>query len=144
MTAMPNSRPVRSTSVEHLLTAFGIEPVRRLVEQQQLGIVHERLRELDALLHAGRVAADESISLLVQSDVPQHLGGALARGGERQSGDLPHVRDEVGAADVERQAVVLGHVADELPHLERVCLRRRIRARTRCRSSAAAGRGGCE
>ena len=74
---------------EHLFTACGIEAVRRLVEQQQLGIVHERLRELDALLHARRVAADQPIPLLVQPDVPQHLGGALAGGGERKPDICP-------------------------------------------------------
>src|SRR4029079_10489990 len=36
----------------HVLATRGIEPVSRLVEEEQLWIVDERLRELHALLHA--------------------------------------------------------------------------------------------
>ena len=43
--------------------------------------MHEGLGQLDPLLHAGRVAADRPVALLVQADVAQHLGGALAGGG---------------------------------------------------------------
>ena len=83
MTAIPNSVPVRRTSVEHLVAAGRIEAVRRLVEQQQAWVVDERLGQLDALLHAGRVAADRAIALLEQPDVAQDLGGPLACGGAR-------------------------------------------------------------
>ena len=54
---------------EHLVAAGGIEPVRRLVEEDEFGVVDERLRELDALLHARRIAADGAVTLLVEADV---------------------------------------------------------------------------
>ena len=68
---------------EHLVAAGWVQAVRGLVEQQEPRIVHEGLRQLDALLHPGRVAADRSVAFLVQADVPENLGGALAgpRGG---------------------------------------------------------------
>ncbi|GAA3317287.1 hypothetical protein GCM10020219_038380 [Nonomuraea dietziae] len=79
---------------EHLVAALRVEAVGRLVEEDQLRVVDERLRELDALLHAGGVAADGAVALLVQADVAQHVGGALAGGGARQSGDLREVDDQ--------------------------------------------------
>jgi hypothetical protein len=60
------------------------------------------------------------VALLVQADVAQRLGGALPGGGRRQAGHAPHVRDELGRRDVGGQAVVLGHVTDQLPDLHPV------------------------
>ena len=69
--------------VEHLVAAGRIQAVGRLVQQQQLRVVDQRLGQLDPLLHAGRIAADRPVALLVQANVAQHLGGALARGRRR-------------------------------------------------------------
>ncbi len=99
---------------EHLVAAGRVEAVGRLVEEQQARIVDERLGELDPLLHPGRVAADRPVALLVQPDVAEDLGRPLAGGRARQAGHPRHVGDEVGRGRVRRQAVVLGHVADEL------------------------------
>ena len=68
---------------EHLVAAGRVEAVGRLVEQQQPRVVDERLGQLDPLLHAGRVAADRPVALLVQADVAQHLGRPLAGGRRR-------------------------------------------------------------
>lgn len=97
---------------EHLVPADGVEAVGRLVEEDQLRVVDERLGQLDALLHAGGVAADGAVALLVQPDVAQGVGGPLAGGGRREPGHARHVDDELRGGDVGRQAVVLGHVAD--------------------------------
>ena len=81
--------------LEHLVAAGRVEPVRRLVEEQQARIVDEGLGELDPLLHAGRVAADRPVALLVQPDVaggprrsargPRSAAGRTsARGGRRR------------------------------------------------------------
>ena len=43
---------------QHLLTADRVESGRRLVEQHQLRVGHQRLRQLRALAHAGREAVD--------------------------------------------------------------------------------------
>ena len=78
--------------LEHLVAAGRVEAVRRLVEQEQAWVVDERLGELDPLLHAGRVAADGPIALLVQPDVPEDLGRPLARRRPWQTRDQGHVR----------------------------------------------------
>ena len=97
---------------QHGVPAGRVEAVGRLVEQQQVGVVHQRLGELDPLLHAGRVAADLPVALLVEPDVAQRLGGAFAGGRARQAADPAEVGDELGGGHVRRQAVVLRHVAD--------------------------------
>jgi hypothetical protein len=74
--------------------------------------VDQRLRQLHALLHAGRVAADRPVALLEQADVAQDLGGPLTRRVARQARHATHVRDEVGGRHVGWQAVVLRQVAD--------------------------------
>ena len=86
MTEMPNSVPVRRTRSEHLVAAERVEAVGRLVEQHQLRVVDEGLGQLDALPHAGGVAADRPVALLVEPDVAQDLGGALAGRRARQPG----------------------------------------------------------
>jgi hypothetical protein len=113
------ARPV--DEVEHLVAPRGIEAVRGLVEQKELRVVDECLRELDPLLHAGRVAPDGAVPLLVQAAVAQDLGRPLARGGARQPGHEREVRDPVRRRRVGRQAVVLGHVADELADVGAAC-----------------------
>ena len=62
---------------EHVVAPGRVEAVGRLVEQDQCRVVHERLGELDPLLHAGGVAADRPVALLVEPDVAQRVGGAL-------------------------------------------------------------------
>ena len=74
----------------------------------------EGLGELDPLLHPGRVAAHRPVALLVQADVAEDLGRPLAGGRAREAGHPRHVADEVGRRGVRREAVVFGHVADEL------------------------------
>ena len=111
---------------EHLVAAGRVEAVGRLVEEEQPRIVDERLGQLDPLLHPGRVAADRPVALLVQPDVAQHLGGPFARGAARaaRTSRAMWVTKSV-ARDVRRQAVVLGHVADELADLDALARRRR-------------------
>ena len=111
----PELRSRASDEGEHLVATGGIEPVGRLVEEQQSRVVDEGLGELDALAHARRVGAHRSIALLVQADVAEHLGGPLARGRGGQPGQARHLADEVGGRGVRRQAVGFRHVPDEPP-----------------------------
>ena len=100
---------------EHLVPRGGVEAVGGLVEQHQLGVVGEGLGELGLLLHARGVAAHRAVALLGEADVAQHLGGPLPRRHPGQAGHHREVHDEVAGADVGRQAVVLGQVADQGP-----------------------------
>ena len=100
---------------EHLVATVGVEAVGRLVQDEQAWVVDERLRELDPLLHAGGVGADRAITLLEEADVPQDLRRPVAGAGAGQAADPRHVENEVGGADIHRQAIVLRHVADVPP-----------------------------
>ena len=80
---------------QHLVAARRVEAVRRLVEHDQLGRVHERLRELHALLHARRERADQARALLLEPDLEEHLGGAQHGVRARQPAQLGEVHDEV-------------------------------------------------
>src|SRR6185437_5825618 len=99
--------------VEHRPPAARVEAGGRLVEQQQPRVTDQRLGQLDPLLHPGRIGADQPVPLLVQPDMAQGLGGPLFGRRSRESGHPAQVGHELGAGDVGRQAVVLGHVAGE-------------------------------
>ena len=74
-----------ANQLEHLVAALGVHAVGGLVEKQQVGVVHERLRQLDALLHAGRVGLDVAVARLAEADVVEHLVRALHRVGPGQA-----------------------------------------------------------
>ncbi len=80
--------------LQHLVAPLRVHAVGRLVEEQQVGIVHQRLRQLDPLLHAGRVGLDVAIARLAEADVEEHLVRALHGVHARQAGQLAAVRDE--------------------------------------------------
>ena len=105
---------------EHVVAAGRVETARRLVEQHELGIADDRLRELRALAHAGRELADRAEPRFVEADEVEDVGGALARRACGQPAQLAERRDDVGRGLVERQAVVLGHVAEPRPHADRI------------------------
>jgi hypothetical protein len=94
-----------------------IESCGGLVEQHQNWVVHQRLRELDALLHPGRVTADLAVALLEQPDVAQRVGCTDAGMARRQAAGLGHVREKLCGTDRRGQAVVLGHVSEPCPDL---------------------------
>ena len=100
---------------QHVVARRRVQPVGRLVQQHQPGVVHDRLGQLRPLLHARGVATHRAVALLGQPDVAEHVGGALARGGVGQPRHLAHVDHEVAGRHVGRQAVVLGHVAHQRP-----------------------------
>ena len=65
--------------LHHVAALHRVEAVERLVEQQQLGRVHERLGELDALAHALREAADAALRGVLEPDARERLGGGARR-----------------------------------------------------------------
>lgn len=106
--------------IEHVVAALGIKPVRRLIEEDELGVVGDRLGEFDALLHAGGEALDRTVALLLESHVVEDVGGTLAGGATGQPGDLGHVGDEIGGSGIHREAIGLRHVTDKAPNGEGV------------------------
>ena len=105
--------------LEHLVAPLRVHAVGRLVEKQQIGIVHQRLRQLDALLHAGRVGLDVPVARFAEADVEQHFVGALHRIDARQAGQLAAVGDERHRVHARNVRVALRHVADAGADLER-------------------------
>jgi hypothetical protein len=126
----PELGPGALHEVEHLVASRRIEAVGGLVEQQELRVVNQRLRQLDPLLHAGGVAADGPVTLLVEPHVAQHLRGPLPRRGGGEAGHAAHVGHELGGGGIGREAVVLGQVAHELADLRP--LARDVQAHYRC------------
>ena len=62
--------------VPHRQPARGVEAGRRLVEEQHLGPVHERRREVEPALHAARVALDPAVGRVLELDQLEQLLGA--------------------------------------------------------------------
>ena len=109
--------PMRlANEVEHLFAACRVETRRRFIQEDHSGIVDERLRELYALLHAGRVAADRAIALLEQAHVPQRVRRAGPCARRRQPAQLRHVREELSGAHARRETIVLRHVPELCAH----------------------------
>ena len=105
--------------LEHLVAPLRVHAVGRLVEEQEVGVVHERLRQLDALLHARGVGFDVAVARLAQPDVEQHLVRALHRVDPGQPRQFGAVGDEADGVHPRNVGVVLRHVADARPDLER-------------------------
>ena len=111
--------PEVANELEHLVAPLRVHAVGRLVEEQQIGIVDQRLGQLDALLHAGRIGLDVAVARLAEADVVEDLVRPLHRVDGRQPGELAAVGDErdgVHAGDVR---VGLRHVAEPRADLHR-------------------------
>ena len=111
--------PQVAHELQHLVAPLGIHAVGGFVEEQQIRIVHERLRQLDALLHAGRVGLDIPVARFIQANVVEHLVRALHRIHAPETRELPAVRDERHGVHARNMRVVLRHVADAGANLER-------------------------
>src|SRR6516162_9176985 len=107
--------PDPADQIQHGTAPGRVQPDRGLVQKQQPRIADQGLGQFDPLLHPGGVGAGLPVPLLVHADVAQRVRGPFLRGGGRQPRHAPEVGDELGAGDVGRQAVVLGHVPGERP-----------------------------
>ena len=103
---------------QHVVALKRVEPVGRLVEEHELGIVDDRPRELHALPLAGRHRADRPEPLLAEADLPERVVRALDRRPRGEAVQLAEVPDEIGGVHVGRQVVVLGRVTDAGAHLD--------------------------
>ena len=98
--------------LERLPATDGVEPGRRLVPDQDLGVVHEGGGDGQAGPHAGRVAADPPSGVAPQADRPQE---------RPQPGlPLPALEPEASAHELEvadrRELLGEGRVVREEPH----------------------------
>ena len=77
-TAFPCAAKVRNRLVQ-LLAADRVHAVERLVEHEQIGVVHQRLAKLDALPHTLRVGTHRPIGALGHADRLEHRLGTPPR-----------------------------------------------------------------
>ena len=108
--------------------AGGIEPVERLIEDQQLGIGQQAARHAEALAHAQRVALDAVVATRAQPDALQRavdaaVGRAVAGGrvdvevlAAGEVGMEARLLDDRADAR-ERRGALAGEVVTEDPHV---------------------------
>ena len=101
------------------MPAGRVQAVGRLVEQQQLRIVHQRGGQLQPLQVAGRVFFQPAIAQLAQADVVEHLVGAAAGVAMRHAVQVAGEGDELDALEHRHDGGGLGHVADAAAQLGR-------------------------
>ncbi len=65
--------------LSELARADGVQPEGGFVEEEDVGVVQERARHVQALLHAARVTADVLVAASVQPDQFEQVGDALLR-----------------------------------------------------------------
>ncbi|GAB4006698.1 hypothetical protein GCM10029992_58230 [Glycomyces albus] len=114
----------------HVVDAGRVQAVGRLVEDQQFGLLEQRLGHREPLPHAQRVALDRLLGLVAQADLLQDLvdpgprdPGAL---GQQLEGEAPgevleelrRLHDRADAGDHAGQS--LGHELAEDPHVAAV------------------------
>ena len=107
----------------HLEDAGRVEPVRRLVEDEELRILHQCRRDPEPLFHAERVGRVSRVAASTETDLGEHrvhsLGSDAARAAEqlevapaREAREERRLFDE-GADPVDRAGEVARHVAAE-------------------------------
>ena len=121
---------------EHLRPLHRVEPVGRLVEEDELGIVGDRRGELDPLALARGHQPDRTEALLAETDQPQRVVRPLDCRTPREQMHLRQVPHEVRRRQLRGQVVMLGCVADARSHLD--ARRRRILAED-CQLTAVPG-----
>ena len=104
--------------VEHLRPLHRVEPVGRLVEEDDLGVVRDRGGKLHALPLSRGHRPDRTEALLTQADQPERVVCALHGCTVRQQVHLGEVPHEIRRGQLRRKVVVLGRVADARSQLE--------------------------
>src|SRR6185437_4132365 len=77
----------RENQFANFFSADGVQAGRRFIENDELRIVHQRLREADALDHATRKFADLETGVSIEFYLRQHLGN------ERVAGEFLRARE---------------------------------------------------
>ena len=96
--------------LDHVPALDRVEAVEWLVQQQQLGRVHERLGELDALPHALREASDAALRGVLQAHARDRLGGSARR--IRHVTQAGHHLDQLARGEERPEPVPIVHDAD--------------------------------
>ena len=103
---------------ENLLSARRVHAVGRLVENQQAGIVDQGRRQLQPLLHAGRIRIDRAVAGLAQADVVEDLMGPLQGIAARHAAEFAGIGHKIDPGNAGKKAFVLGHETHGLADIE--------------------------
>ena len=113
---MPSSRLSRRTSSHTAARLTGSRPGGRLVEEQDLGVVHQGGRQVEPPPHAPGVGADRPVEGVAEVDELAQLGHAAAsRAWQAVEPALQPQQLGAGLLGVERRLLQGG--ADAQPHL---------------------------
>ncbi len=96
----------------HQVARLRIESRRRLVEEQQVGVVDQRARQAEPPLHAARQLARPGTGLRLQRGELEQARDALLHHRARQAEVAPVDEQVLGAGEVGVEAVELGDDAD--------------------------------
>ena len=112
---------IRRTSSQTVEPARRVEAGGRLVEEEHLGLVHERRREVEPALHAAGVALDPAVGRVVELDELEQLLGARRPRRAPADAEQPGLQHEQLAAGLARvEPGLLERDADPAPRLVRV------------------------
>ena len=92
--------------------ADGIDAVGRLVEDHEVGVVHQRLRDADPLPHPLAVLPHRPAGPLPHADEVEEFGLPGAADRPRHAGQGGEVVEHLAAGEIVGKAVVLGEIAD--------------------------------
>ena len=126
------SAPELLDEVARLARLARVEARGRLVEDQRLGFVDDRLREADPLPQPARQPADHLVAAFVEAARLDRVVDARASPRRRHAAQLAHQLEEAGDAHLVVERRGLRQVADAAAHLER--LREDVEACRRSRS----------
>ncbi len=104
----------------HAEAAAGVEPGRRLVEEEQLRPADQRAREVEAPSHAARVRLRDPVGGAFEVERSQQLGCTLLGVGRAELVEAAEHPEVLAAGQVLVDGRVLAREADQLPHRLRV------------------------
>jgi hypothetical protein len=102
---------------ENLRLSLGVQAVGGFIQKNDFRIMHNGLRQLEPLLHAGRVSVNLAVTLLAHPDEIEHFMRALPRRLKGQPGQLRAIGDIFAAGHAGDVAILFRRVTDALANL---------------------------
>jgi hypothetical protein len=116
-TVTPSSWGEPRDLLPHVGAALGVEPGRRLVQEQDARVVDEGEGEIETALHAARVAADLAVGGLHQADALEQSVAARAALGLRDALERGLEAHVLAPGEQAVEGCFLERGADRHPHL---------------------------